>query len=55
MGIDPDRKVGVVLFCNSMNSLGLGLGAHTDPLVDLRTLALELLARLDGATTAALP
>jgi CubicO group peptidase (beta-lactamase class C family) len=55
MGADPDRKVGVVLFSNSMNPVGMALGAQPDPLVDLRTLALELLARLDDRAPAAAP
>jgi CubicO group peptidase (beta-lactamase class C family) len=53
MGIDPDRRVGVVLFSNSMNSLAMAVGAHPDPLVDLRSLALELLARLDAGAISA--
>jgi CubicO group peptidase (beta-lactamase class C family) len=55
MGLDPDLKVGVVLFSNSMNPLATVLGVQPDPLVDLRTLALELLARLDAAAPAATP
>lgn len=55
MGADPDRRVGVVLFSNSMNPLGMAFGAHPDPLVDLRTLALELLGRLDEGAPASAP
>jgi CubicO group peptidase (beta-lactamase class C family) len=47
MAIDPDRKVGVVLFTNSHNTLESSLGIHADPLADLRDLAIELLARLE--------
>jgi CubicO group peptidase (beta-lactamase class C family) len=46
IAVDPDRKVGVVLFTNSYNPLEGSLGIHADPLADLRDLAIELLARL---------
>jgi CubicO group peptidase (beta-lactamase class C family) len=46
IAVDPDRKVGVVLFTNSYNPLEASLGIHADPLADLRDLAIELLARL---------
>ena len=46
MAINPDKKSGVVLFCNKYNPLEGGLGILADPLVDLRELAIELLDRL---------
>jgi CubicO group peptidase (beta-lactamase class C family) len=46
LAINPDKKSGVVLFCNKYNPLEGGLGLLADPLVDLRELAIELLDRL---------
>lgn len=46
IAINPDKKSGVVLFCNKYNPLEGGLGLLADPLVDLRELAIELLDRL---------
>src|SRR5439155_18768507 len=43
MAIDPVKKLGVVLFCNKFDTLGAVLGLATDPMIDLRSLAIELL------------
>jgi CubicO group peptidase (beta-lactamase class C family) len=53
IAIDPDRKVGAVLFTNSHNPLEAALGFHADPLADLRDLAIELLARLKSTQAVA--
>ena len=49
---EPQKKLGVVLFCNKYNPLEAVFGALVDPLVDLRELALELLDRLEPPATA---
>ena len=46
MAIDPAKGNGVVLFTNKYTVLEPAFGLFTDPLVDLRQLALELLERL---------
>ena len=49
LALNPEKKSGVVLFCNKYNPLEAGLGLLADPLVDLRELAIELLDRLPEA------
>ena len=46
LALNPEKKSGVVLFCNKYNPLEGGLGLLADPLVDLRELAIELLDRM---------
>jgi zinc protease len=53
MMIDPDKRVGAVLFANKFNSLEMALGVFLDPLQDLSALAVELLGRMDVPRTAA--
>jgi CubicO group peptidase (beta-lactamase class C family) len=55
MAIDPGRKVGVALFMNLYNPLEVVLGVHADPLLDLRELSIELLARLNAPQVVAKP
>jgi CubicO group peptidase (beta-lactamase class C family) len=46
MAIDPDKRLGIVLFSNKFNQLEAALGVMVDPLLDLRVLAFALLDRL---------
>jgi CubicO group peptidase (beta-lactamase class C family) len=47
MGILPEKKVGVVLFCNRFDPLAAALGVFQDPLEDLATFAFALLEKLE--------
>jgi CubicO group peptidase (beta-lactamase class C family) len=47
MGIEPERKVGLVLFCNKYDVLAASLGTFQDPLADVAALAFPLLEKLE--------
>jgi CubicO group peptidase (beta-lactamase class C family) len=46
LAIDPEKRVGAVLFCNRFTGLEMALGLFVDPVADLAHLAVELLDRL---------
>jgi CubicO group peptidase (beta-lactamase class C family) len=50
MAIDPDKRVGAVVFCNRFTGLEMALGLFVDPLMDLAHLGIELADRM-GQTT----
>jgi CubicO group peptidase (beta-lactamase class C family) len=47
MGVQPDKKTGVVIFCNRFDVLAASLGGFQDPLNDVQALAFPLLDKLE--------